>query len=92
MDVPCFGCGLTRSFCCTIRGMFEEALAYHPFGPLLVAICLAIVVVSLLPRGIVDRLHARIDGHRRSVNAVIVLIVAGLIVHGLMRGFLYCLG
>jgi hypothetical protein len=32
-DLPCFGCGMTRSLTCMARFELEQAWQYHPFGP-----------------------------------------------------------
>lgn len=35
--LPCPGCGLTRSFCAMAQGQWGDAIAYHLFGPALMA-------------------------------------------------------
>jgi len=44
--LPCPTCGLTRAFCSISHGGFAEAVAFHPMGPLVYAIFLALLVRS----------------------------------------------
>ena len=46
--LPCPGCGLGRSFVALAHGDFGGAFAFHPFGPLAFAACVAIVATLLL--------------------------------------------
>lgn len=32
--LPCPGCGMTRSFCALAKGHWQQALQFHPLGPL----------------------------------------------------------
>ncbi len=43
--LPCPGCGLTRSVVYSAHGQWQQAITYHPFGPLF----LAGVVLALVP-------------------------------------------
>jgi hypothetical protein len=47
-NLPCPGCGLTRSLSCAMRGMFTESFQYHPMGLLILGFFLATAVASLL--------------------------------------------
>lgn len=46
--IPCPGCGLTRSFVCCGHGDFNQALVWHPLGPMFFAVLVAFLMASLL--------------------------------------------
>lgn len=79
-DLPCPGCGLTRSVTCISHLQFAKAVAYHPFGPLIYALFIANVVVLLLPRtwraACQERLTANDLWLRRVYNIVIFSFLA----------------
>lgn len=52
--IPCPGWGLTRSVMATMRGDFQQAIAYHLFGPLIL-IGFVIVAIHLSLELIRDR-------------------------------------
>ncbi len=48
--LPCPGCGLTRSVVYSAHGQWQQAITYHPFGPLFllgVGLTLISAVISL---------------------------------------------
>ncbi|MFB9315399.1 DUF2752 domain-containing protein [Nocardioides plantarum] len=52
--LPCPGCGLTRSWVYLAHGQWHDSVAAHPFGPVAVAMAVALVVsvvVALVRRG-----------------------------------------
>ena len=48
-DLPCPGCGLTRSVTCISHWRLSDALAYHPFGPLIYGLFVANLLILLFP-------------------------------------------
>lgn len=89
-NLPCAGCGLTRSFCSMAKGDLPRAVAFHPLGPLVFAATLVYWArgVAILA-GFGERV-ARFDRavrHWRLPLAGIVLLltvwVARLVVLGL---------
>ncbi len=62
LDVPCPACGLTRSFTNLTQGRFEQAVVYHPFGPVLYVMFVAATLYALLPRRLQGRLAVRAHG------------------------------
>jgi len=48
--LPCPGCGLTRSFVYLVHGWWRDALLANPFGPVLVALVLALSVAVVAAR------------------------------------------
>lgn len=48
LDIPCPGCGLTRSFAQLVHGNIIEALKFNVFGPVLAFIFIYIFIRRLL--------------------------------------------
>jgi hypothetical protein len=42
---PCPGCGITKSLVCFYEGDIQKSLYYNIFGPVVIAFCLASIVV-----------------------------------------------
>ena len=74
--IPCPGCGLTRSFVCCGHGLWGEAFAYHPLGPVLFALTIGYFVWSAWtiarrpPFPVAPRLQFRLIGTLAAVLAV----------------------
>jgi hypothetical protein len=85
--LPCFGCGLTRSFIATAHLHLGRALAYHPLG--LVLFPLALVLAATLPLSGEQR--ERLVGwtrlHRVWVNRGGAALLVFFIGYGLLRIF-----
>ena len=86
---PCWGCGLSRSFSCTVRGMFGDAWTYHPFGTVLSSLLLAVVVVSVLPGGVRACVKQCLDRYSRVLTSVYAVFVTGFLLFGLARAAWY---
>ena len=84
-DLPCIGCGLTRSLSCALRGMFAESWDYHPLGPLILAFFLAVIIASLLPQVWRERLNHQIESRVLQFNLLYVIFVAAFVVFGMVR-------
>ena len=84
----CLGCGLSRSFSCSLRGMFAEAWSYHPFGPALLTILLAIVCASLLPPVLGFSPKALLDRFPRITTTCYVVLVTLFVAFGTLRALL----
>jgi len=91
-DVPCPGCGLTRSVSCAVRGMFAEAWAYHPFGPVFAALFIGIAAVSLLPLGGRRRVAAVMDRFSGWTAFAYAAFVASFLTYGVVRAVNHLVG
>ena len=89
---PCWGCGLSRSFSCFARGMFAEGWFYHPFGPVLMAVLLGIVAISLLPSRLRHRPAAVLDRFPRITLTGYVALVTSFVTFGTLRALHHLLG
>lgn len=92
LGIPCPGCGLTRSFSYAVRGRIYESWMFHPFGPFLLAMFLAVAVVSLLPATRHARLTAVMERHSRLSRAVFIVLVVAFCSYGFLRAVLQLAG
>ena len=84
-DLPCPGCGLTRSVSCASRGLLTESFGYHPFGILLLGLALLVAITGLLPRRRRAAVHTALDRHRGRTWAVYAVFVAAFLTFGVGR-------
>ncbi len=90
LGLPCFGCGLTRSVTCTAHGELDRALAYNPFGILVLLLAVGCLTVRFWPQrrqrrrfGIWLRRHDQLLS-RISLWALIAFFGFGVIRTGLL--------
>lgn len=86
--VSCWGCGLSRSFSCSVRAMLTDAWSYHPFGPILLMILVAIVGASLLLSRLRYRSTALLDRFPRITITAYVALVTLFVTFGTLRALL----
>jgi hypothetical protein len=77
--LPCPGCGLTRSVVAMAQGDWRLALAFHPFGPLVLGWAIAASGTPLLGgrarrRGALALTHAR-PGFDRAYGTVLAAFI-----------------
>lgn len=83
--LPCPGCGLTRSITSMTHGELSQAAAYHPFGPLIWVLLVALTLYSMMPariRHAVMDAAVRNDGSLRPAYRLFVTTFVGF---GLLR-------
>src|SRR5262245_43636328 len=68
IELPCPGCGLLRSMSSTVAGEFAAAWNYHPFGPLMLVMAIAMCVRPLLPESFQQRCTAAPIDRRRGLR------------------------
>lgn len=83
--LSCPGCGITRSISCTIRGMFAEAVAFNPFGPVLIIAAIVIGASALLPGRWKARIARRFTWAENSADRMLWILTAAFIAFGLLR-------
>ena len=88
-DLPCPGCGLTRSLGCGIQGMLAESWSYHPMGPLILGLFVFTATQSLLPGALRDRIAERMQARAIVVHSVYVGFVTTFVVFGIIRALLH---
>jgi hypothetical protein len=77
--LPCPGCGMSRSVAALVSGHWREALAWHAFGPLAVAVAALMVVAALLPAPSRHRLAERVSAFERRTGSALLLAAALLL-------------
>ena len=87
-NLPCPGCGLTRSLSCAMRGMFLESWQYHPMGLLILLFFLAIATASLLSTARQQRLADYMRSKAIIFNSLFLAFVATFLSFGLARAFM----
>lgn len=74
--LPCPGCGLTRSVVYSAHGQWQQAIAYHPFGPLfLVGAGIALIPAVISLRRPFNLYQTRIASILLTMTAIAILIL-----------------
>jgi hypothetical protein len=47
LNIPCPGCGLTKSLVCLIKGDLYSSISYHPFGIIIEIITICVLLFSI---------------------------------------------
>jgi hypothetical protein len=89
-DLPCPGCGLTRSITCISQLQFSKAWAYHPFGPLVYALFVANAALFVVPKAKRESLKRFMSRNERWLKPVYLAIVLSFLTFGCMRILLSC--
>ena len=82
-DLPCPGCGLTRSVCAIAHGRFADAWQFHPFGYFFFAVFLTGAAGPLI-----SLLFPNFEGRVLKTRVLLVLpvcLVVSLIIFGVCR-------
>jgi hypothetical protein len=90
--IPCPGCGLTRSLSCAVKGKIYESWLLHPFGAFILALFVAVAVVSLLPENKRAQLANGMERHARFFRTLSVVFVTAFCAYGLLRALLQLAG
>ncbi len=84
-DLPCPGCGLTRSITCLSQFQFVKAWNYHPFGPLIYALFVANAMLLVLPRSKKTALKRQFRSHDRWLKPIYMALVLSFLTFGILR-------
>ncbi len=88
---PCWGCGLSRSVSCSVRGMLSDAWVYHPFGPIVVTLLAGIAITSVLSARRRRRVAMLLDRHTRVTVSSYAVFVALFVTFGTLRALFHYL-
>ena len=84
-ELPCPGCGLTRSVTCISHLQFGKAWDYHPFGSLIYALFVANAVLLMVPKAKREALKNRISRNDRWLKPIYMAIVLSFLTFGCLR-------
>jgi hypothetical protein len=84
-DLPCPGCGLTRSFIGVAHLDLDRAARFHPFGLVLFPLAVVSALLLPLPAAARERLAGAAERHRRLLGALFWALLAAFLVHGFGR-------
>lgn len=84
-NMPCPGCGLTRSVSSFFHGQFAWSFHYHPFGWIFAVTFLLIGVTAPLPRSWREHLVARLSRLDRALGLTFLSVCVLLLVWGVIR-------
>ena len=86
VGVPCPGCGLTRSVTSIYHGYLLAAWQLNPFGFAFALAFASLAPVTFLPSSQMEKLKARLRPHSRAIAVILIVLVSGLMIHGIVRG------
>ncbi len=84
-ELPCPGCGLTRSVTCISHLEFGKAWDYHPFGPLIYALFVANAVLLWVSKEKREDLKYRMSRNDRWLQPIYMAIVLLFLTYGCLR-------
>jgi hypothetical protein len=84
-DLPCPGCGLTRSVTNVSHGNFAQAWGYNPFGYAFWASFALMAPCLVLPRRALDGIQRTVSPFAAWIHRSTWIILGGLLVFGLAR-------
>jgi len=84
-ELPCPGCGLTRSVTCISHLEFGKAWDYHPFGPLIYALFAANAVLLLVSKQKREDLKCSMSRNDRWLQHIYMGLVLLFLTFGCLR-------
>lgn len=87
--IDCPGCGITRSLSCSVRGMWQDAWQYNPFGLPLLGVLVAVVLHGFVPGTFARRLSALRARHARIERFGVSFVAAAFLGYGAVRAVIH---
>lgn len=84
-EVPCPGCGLSRSLSCAIRGDLAASVGHHPMGPIVLGLFAIMALLGVLPRRRRSAINAWVRQYPRLCWAVIGVVILAFAAIGASR-------
>ena len=82
--IPCPGCGLTRAVILLLKGDLQGSLRFHAFAPIFLLAAVALILVLLLPKSIIQPAISKVELLERQTGFTVIILV-GLILYWLAR-------
>ena len=84
-DLPCPGCGLTRSITCVSHFQFVKAWDYHPFGLLIYALFVTNGMLLIVPKENREALKSKMSRNDGWLKPIYMAIVFSFLTFGCSR-------
>ena len=90
-NLPCPGCGLTRSFSSILHLHFSQAYDYHPFGYVLLPLFGLIALQSFLPLRFGRDMESFVRAQQAPLRQAYMTLIYGFIAFGALRIAVYAI-
>lgn len=84
LGVPCPGCGLTRAMVMLAQGHWKAAIDLHAFAPILFGVGIFLVIGSILPAGLQQKIASQIAAFER-LTGIVALLVLSILAYWILR-------
>ena len=84
LGVVCPGCGLTRAMVLFARGHWKAAIDLHAFAPLFLGVGIFLVVASILPTGLQQKIAGQIAAFER-LSGIVGLLMLSILAYWILR-------
>jgi hypothetical protein len=84
LGIECPACGLTRAMVLFGRGHWKAAIALHAFAPLFLGAGIFLVVSSILPSGLQQKIADQIAAFER-LSGIVGLLMLGMLGYWILR-------
>jgi hypothetical protein len=84
LGVVCPGCGLTRAMVLFAQGHWKAAIDLHAFAPIFFGVGIFLVVVSILPAGLQQKIAYQIAAFER-LTGIVGLLVLSILAYWILR-------
>ncbi len=84
LGVVCPGCGLTRAMVLFAQGHWKAAIELHAFAPIFFGVGIFLVVGSILPAGLQQKIAYQIAAFER-LTGIVGLLVLSILAYWILR-------
>ncbi len=84
LGVVCPGCGLTRAMVLFAQGHWKAAIDLHAFAPIFFGVGIFLVVGSIMPAGLQQKIAYQITAFER-LTGIVGLLIIGILVYWILR-------
>ena len=84
LGVVCPGCGLTRAMVLFAQGHWRAAIDLHAFAPIFLGAGIFLVVVSILPAGVQQKIADQIAAFER-LSGIVCLLMLSILAYWILR-------